>query len=219
MKFLLVLLTLLTITPSYAGTLIYVQSSDKNTLDGSLGGSGFIIANTAISSIGITNYHVCVSNYDGVVYKNARPSYAEIVVKFNKLAKRARILMADKYTDLCALEIVGVYPRFKFSKYPELHKGDKLRALNSVINKTYNLFYLGVDRNSDQWTTFHKGSLFAHGFTPKGTSGAPVVDSTGRLVGVLWGHDNNRNNSYFTSLYRLQIFLKALEKVTRIHYN
>lgn len=155
------LLSLLLVTPANAGTVVELKGSKVT-------GSGTFVTGKSGRNLILTNWHVCRGN--GVM----------IVRELGKQDTSAQMLHSDQAQDMCVLEPRVKRDAFEFGLPPvytekliNIKRNQETRAgriLETVISDI--LGYPMLIQDTD---------IEAH----YGDSGSPVIDSTGKLVGLM----------------------------------
>jgi len=184
----LLLALVLTVNPSVAR----IDVPDGNMISS---GSGTLVAKDVV----ITNWHVVVDNSDD-----------EITVTFYDGHKYdAKIIKTDKVWDLAALRLSKPVANkvIKLGEIPEI--GDKLTIAGygkgkyqESTGKLIQFVAPGKDGPTD--------ILELEASVRQGDSGGPILDSKGRLVGVLFGGKDGLTNG--SHIGRVKEFLESCTK-------
>lgn len=177
-----------------------------------LRGSGFIIANAQNTSLVITNAHICIQNYDDVVFhwKNPKVFKDLLVLISQEGQKKAKIIAIDLEEDLCLLRIAGNYKPLPLSSSSELTYNQFLLVASPLPYKRVNSVYQEPDKSTDAYADFHRHSYIIKGSYEFGQSGSAVLDKDGDIIGVFWGIEKKDNRyGYVIGLEALKEFLNA----------
>ena len=167
----------------------------------SISGSGFVVATDGTDAWGITAGHVCaddpikLQSPNGTLLEPKVSSMLRVMV-LGGLAYNAEVVNIYPSLDMCVLKIKGMVPRkvVKMSERPPI-RGERhyvmaapLGTFGPDLLPTFEGFYNGQTMN---YPPPMGGEHIPYGVytipTKGGSSGSPILNSQGRLVGVTSG--------------------------------
>ena len=166
-------------------------------------GSGFAIVNVGNNTIFLTAGHVCVhklpESFENIIYKTHMQ-----VETWDKNVREPRISVIPKEynlgLDLCIMEVENLtIPPIKVSiREPEF--GDRVYSMAAPVGEYFAPYPLMLDGlfSGPAWSYFSRASLPAVG----GSSGSPVMNSNGKLIGLLFAI--NKDFAHSSLLIRLE---------------
>ncbi len=181
------------------------MKNDRNRVEGSSSGSGFIFMEDDEFYYAITNYHVVdpgefsstydIKTYEDDIFNSATLIAYDIdidlaVLKFQKLSREA-------------VTIINIYERL----YYKFNRGELVIAVGNPLDLTNNVTFgefKGMEEidNVDYSVIYHDAKIYS------GSSGGALVDVDGILLGVnTWGTGESEVYSFAIPNYIVYIFL------------
>ena len=165
-------------------------------------GSGFAILNVGNNTIFLTAGHVCTRKYPDVFDKIDYDTHMEIETWDKNNRKPIAVTIPQEYEnglDLCIVEVENILipPIALALREPKF--GERIYAMSAPGGEYFAPYPLMIDGiySGAAWSYFSRVSIPAIG----GSSGSPVMDSNGKVIGLLFAI--NKDFSHSSLLIRL----------------
>ena len=183
-----------------SNSLVYIESIDEDTIKS---GTGFVYKVKNNQAYILTNYHVIEQYNDIYVYN------------LNKQREEAKVVSYDIYKDIAVLTIDNVLnlKQLSFEDNTALNEGDKVYVVGNPSNMTN----FGTITNG---TIVGKADYLKelYGFNPIivsaktdfGSSGSPVLNEEGNVVGLIFLKNKDNDSSLFIPINDIEYILKGI---------
>jgi S1-C subfamily serine protease len=176
-------------------------------------GTGFLVDHDRLGTFIVTNKHVC-NILEGIV----DAEYAELIQ--GERVYVGRIIARASYTDLCLIEpppeIVKTRHAFKLAdgwiaptEQVFVHGHPFLRPLTMYSGKYVNLRFEPEDTESEEPRPAMAMARVDFMVFP-GNSGSPVLNSFGKVIGVVFAYETQTRNGLFVPLSDLKRFIEQV---------
>ena len=178
--------------------------------------TGFSVISEKGNSLILTNKHVCLNKSDGV--------YSLVLSNGNEVA--AGFVRSDSFADLCVLITANTIPALPLSKYNG-SQTDKVMAIGAPVGvfpvitegfisgyEEINTSDMNTDDDDKGFQVHFRGQIMSTPIT-HGSSGSPVFNSSGNVVGIVFAVNTTFNNiSFMVPVSEIIRFLDRNEYVS-----
>lgn len=206
-------------TWSVVGVFVYTGHATK-TLDFSHCGTGFFVGPKTV----LTRYHIALPN--GIL-TNQAAQHLKVLVESNNLLYQAKIVYFEADTDLLLLSVPQADGMPAAISDVPMKKGHEdlftfgFTDFFSVYYANHDAFY-GYSPNYALQLNGDSLSGLLHRKVQGGFSGSPVIDTTGKVRGDVWGERIYQSETIFTSAKTMLGFLArakaAAQTIERYHH-
>ena len=182
-------------TTNISKTIVYIESTNSEAIKN---GTGFVYKKENGKDYILTNYHV-IEQYQDIYVYNVKKERAKAQVVDYNIYNDIAILTTDSTLNLETLNL-----------------GD-----SSILKENDEVYVVGNPDGVNNFATVTKGKIIGranhleqlYGFIPIivsaktdfGSSGSPVLDSNGDVVGIIFLKEKNNDESYFIPINDIDV--------------